>query len=268
MLRGLLAARGGRRWALFAQLAVACALVAALAVGLASCGGETPTAREPQAEAEGGEGGVRLPPGLSEEDLEGLNLQDLEGGAGGSAGGGSAQGTEGREAPDPARTAEISGARFTVVDVTRNDSNKKVIASGQREVLGDYLEVELAVENVGDGLVDFSQYSFRLESPSIQAEDYRSYYGDNGVLGKYVSDHTISAVLLDYADLTPVLYKLKRKEVLEGVFLFYDLNPQSAEENAGFTADIAGGQAFLVIHKARGEDAGEEVRIGLAGLMD
>lgn len=256
------AATDEARWMRFTRLASVCLLALALAAGLASCGGESPPQ---EARAEGGEGETRLPPGLSSEDLEGL---DLGGDADGSASGGSAQGAEGREALDPARTADLSGARFTVVEVTRNGSNKKVIASGQREVLGDYLEIELAVESVGDDLVDFSQFSFRLESPSIQAEDYRSYYGDNGTLGRYVSDHVVSAVLLDYADLTPVLYKLKRKEVLEGVFLFYDLNPRSAEENAAFSADLAGAQAFLVIHKARGEDAGEEIRIGLAGLVD
>ena len=251
------------------RLAGACGLALALVAGLASCGGENPTA--PEAQAEGKEVETKLPPGLNSEDLEGLNLQDLEREGGGSATGGrgqEAEGRRGRGGPDPARTGDLAGARFTVVEVTRNDSNNKVIASGQREVAGDYLEIELAVENVGDGLVDFSQYSFRLESPGIQAEEYRSYYGDAGTLGRYVSDHVISAALLDYADLTPVLYKLKRKEVLEGVFLFYDLNPQSTEENTAFSADLAGGRAFFVIHKARGEGAGDEVRIVLSGLMD
>ena len=134
--------------------------------------------------------------------------------------------------------------------------------------MGDYLEIELAIENVGDELVDLSQYSFRLESPGIEADEYLPYYGDVGYLGKYVSEHAISAVLLDYADLTPVLYKIKRMEVLEGVFLFFDLNPQSTEENGVFSTDIANGDAYLVIRKVRGSDYGEEVRISLTGFAD
>lgn len=244
-------------------------LLFVLVIGLVSCGGTSATTEEaPDGSADEG---TKLPPGITSEDLEGLNLEDLEldtGGSGSSEGEEGAEGSPESDAPDPRYTALLSGAQFTVVDVTRNDSNQKVIESSQREVMGDYLEVELAVENVGDALVDFSQYSFRLESPSIEADDYRSYYGDTGYLGKYVSEHVISAVLLDYADLTPVLYKLKKKEVLEGVFLFFDLNPQSTEKNEGFSADIANGDAYLVIHKVRGSDYGEEARISLTGLVD
>jgi len=238
-------------------------------ISLASCGSTSPTTAETP--DEGADEGERLPPGLTSEDLEGLNLEDLGQDTGGSESDEGEDGTEGSpqsDAPDPRYTASLSGASFTIVEVTRNDSNQKVIESSQREVLGDYLEIELAVENVGDELVDFSQFSFRLESPSIEADEYSSYYGDTGYLGKYVSEHVISAVLLDYADLTPVLYKLKKKEGLEGVFLFFDLNPQSADENAAFSTDIAGGQAYLVIHKVRGNDYGEEVRISLAGFAD
>ena len=240
-------------------MAAVSALVLALLAGFVSCGGSN-TATEESQEEETDEG-TPLPPGITSEDLEGLNLEDTSSDAdGGSSDEGVTQ--------DPRYTADLAGARFTVVEVTRNDSNSKVIAPSAREVLGDYLEVELRVENVGDELVDFSQYSFRLESPSIQADDYRSYYGDMSAFGKYVDEHVISAVLLDYADLTPVLYKLKKKEVLEGVFLFYDLNPQSAEVNEGFSADIAAGTAFLVIRKVRGDDYGEEVEISLTGLLD
>ncbi len=242
------------------------ALLAVAMTGLVSCGGTGQTTAETP--REGMDEGTKLPPGLTGEDLEGLNLEGQEQEAGGSGPGGDEDGTKGSDAWDPRYTAELSGASFTVVDATRNDSNQKVIEANQREVMGDYLEIELAVENVGDELADFSQYSFRLESPSIEADEYRSYYGDRGYLGKYVSEHAISAALLDYADLTPVLYKLKKKEVLEGVFLFFDLNPQSTEENAGFTADIATGNAHLVIHKLWGDGGGKEVRISLAGLAD
>jgi hypothetical protein len=254
--------KGRRVHRVWLSAAVA-ALLFALLIGLVSCGGDGAATEE--APAENADEGTPLPPGITGEDLEGLNLEDTASDADGS--GSSEGGAEGTTQDlDPMYTADLVGARFTVVEVTRNDSNAKVIASGAREVLGDYLEVELRVENVGDELVDFSQYSFRLESPSIQADDYRSYYGDVGAFGKYVDEHVISAVLLDYADLTPVLYKLKKKEVLEGVFLFYDLNPQSAEVNEGFSADIASGNAYLVIRKVRGDDYGEEVKISLAGF--
>ncbi len=233
-------------------------------IGLVSCGNTSATT----AESTNGNAdeGTPLPPGITGEDLEGLNLDTASDADRTGSSEGGAEGTA--QEQDPRYTADLAGARLTIVEVTRNDSNAKVIESSAREVLGDYLEVELRVENVGDELVDFSQYSFRLESPSIQADEYSSYYGDAGYLGKYVDEHVISAVLLDYADLTPVLYKLKKKEVLEGVFLFYDLNPQSAEVNEGFSADIANGTAFLVIRKVRGSDYGEEVEISLTGLMD
>ena len=251
--------KGGRVHRVWLLAAVS-ALLFVLLIGLVSCGGNDAATEE--APAENADEGTPLPPGLTGEDLEGLNLEDTAS----DADEGGAEGSTALESQDPRYMADLAGARFAIVEVTRNDSNAKVIASGAREVLGDYLEVELAVENVGDELVDFSQYSFRLESPSIEADEYRSYYGDVGAFGKYVSEHVISAVLLDYADLTPVLYKLKRKEVLEGVFLFYDLNPQSAEVNEGFSADIANGDAYLVIRKVRGSDYGEEVKISLAGF--
>lgn len=243
--------------------AVVLALLFVLTIGLVSCGSRGATTAETPDE------GIKMPPGLTSEDLEGLNLEDLEVDTGRSGeGGDGAEVSPESDAPDPRYTASLSGASFTIVDMTRNDSNQKVIESNMREIAGDFLEVELAVENIGDELVDFSQYSFRLESPSIEADDYSPYYGDVGYLGKYVSEHVISAALLDYADLTPVLYKLKKKEILEGVFLFFDLNPQTTEENAGFSADIANGDAYLVIHKVRGRDYGEEVKISLAGLVD
>ncbi len=244
-------------------LAVLAALLLVFMGGLVSCGGAGEDAAETPDEAT--DEGSRLPPGITAEDLEGLNLEETD--TSGSDQGEDAAG-DASEAPDPRYTASLSGAQFTVVDAVRNDSNQKVIASSQREVMGDYLEIELAVENVGEEVIDLSQYSFRLESPSIDADEYSKYYGDSGYLGDYVSEHVISAVLLDYADLTPVLYKLKEKEVLEGVFLFYDLNPQSTEENAGFSTDIASGNAYLIIHKARGDDYGEEVKISLAGFTD
>lgn len=240
------------------------ALLILAAVVIVSCGDGGAAVQEAKGEQEKK---VTLPPGMTEEDLKGLSIGDLESdpeesvSGEGENGKGESAGT-GTSKPQPSEV--LSGVRITVVDMTRNESNKKVIGSSQREVAGDYLEVELALENVGDGLVDLSQYSFRLESPAICAGDYRSYYGDAGAFGRYVDDHVISAVLLDYADLSPVLYKLKAGEKLEGVFLFFDLNPLSTAKNDGFHPD--GEDTRLIIHKLRGEDGGQEVKISLAGF--
>ena len=234
------------------------ALLLVSSLAFASCGNSNVTPSDTTDE------GVRLPPGITEEELKGLNIGDQ---GSGLSEPGSSEGESQKPNTSETKPSEtLSGARITVVHVTGNGSNKKVINSSQREVLGDYLEVELALQNTGDELVDLTQYSFRLESPGIIADDYRSYYGDVGVLGKYVSEHVISAVLLDYADLTPVLYKLKKGEALEGVFLFFDLNPLSTAKNEVFNLNSAGNDTYLVIHKLRGSDSGEEVQISLAGF--
>jgi hypothetical protein len=172
--------------------------------------------------------------------------------------------TQEQKAPVTTNSADLAGSRFTVVNALRNDSNKKVISSDQREILGDYLEVELTVENIGDDLVDLSQYSFRLESPGIEADTYNDYYGSVSPFGSYVSEHTIAAVLLDYADLKPVAYKLRIKEKLESVFLFFDLNPLDTQKNESVTKD----NTKLIIRKVLGSDSGEEVEISLAGYPD
>lgn len=164
----------------------------------------------------------------------------------------------------PAGAVDVAGARFTVVEATRPDSNADVLAGGQREVAGDYLEIELLVENVGDDFVDLSEFSFRIWSPGIQADDYREYYGPDSLYGKYVSENMISAVLLDYTTLQPVAYKLKVGESLDSVFLFYDLNPKSIYRNDEVTKEGTN----LVFHKSRGEDAGDEAEINLAAYPD
>ena len=251
------------------------ALLLVLSIGLVSCGGNDEDA------AGTSEGGPRLPPGMTEEELEeGKSAEDSaseDGGINLSIGEDEGEEEEGEEEqqesqePDTSSagsSADLAGARFTVIDAPRNDSNKKVLTSGQREVAGDYLEVELAIENVGDGLVDLTQYSFRLESPGIDADDYYDYYGEVGIFGKYVSKHVISAVLLDYADLSPVACKLKIGEALEDVFLFFDLNPLSTAKNEGFTKDNANNDTSFIIRKVRGSDASEEVKINLAGYPD
>jgi hypothetical protein len=256
-------------------LIVILSLLLLLSIGLVSCGGNDEDAAETL------EGGTKLPPGMTEEELEeGKSAEDSASEDGGiklSIGEDEGEDGEGEEEqqesqePDVSSSgssADLAGARFTVVDAPRNDSNKKVLRSGEREVTGDYLEVELAIENVGDELVDLTQYSFRLESPGIDANDYNDYYGEVGVFGKYVSKHVISAVLMDYADLMPVVCKLKIGEALEDVFLFFDLNPLSTAKNEGFTKDNANNDTNFIIRKVRGNDAGEEVKLSLAGYPD
>ena len=230
-------------------------LLLILAVSIVSCGSNkaSTTAKS--------EGGLKLPQGMTEKELkEGKSSKDLQSGEVKS----DSSTTQQSAAQSPKTSADLSGARFTVVGALRNDSNKNVLVSGQREVLGDYLEVELALENIGDELVDLTQYSFRLKSPGIAADTYSDYYGNDGPYGRYVSGHTISAILLDYSDLKPEGYKLKIGEKLESVFLFFDLNPLNTVRNEGVTKD----NTQLIIRKVTGSGSGEEVEISLVGYPD
>jgi hypothetical protein len=231
------------------------ALLLVLAVSIVSCGGnKTSTTGKSQ-------GGPKLPQGMTAKELKEAKSAKDQQSSGVISDSSAAQQSA---AQSPGTSADLSGARFTVVNALRNDSNKKVLVSGQREVLGDYLEVELAVDNIGDELVDITQYSFRLKSPGIAADTYSDYYGNDSPYGRYVSGHTISAILLDYADLKPVGYKLKIGEKLESVFLFFDLNPLNTAKNEGVTKD----NTQLIIRKVTGSGSGEEVEISLAGYPD
>ncbi|MEW6553348.1 MAG: hypothetical protein AB1384_03550 [Actinomycetota bacterium] len=229
-------------------------LIAVLAV---SCGGGD----APPAGAEA----AKYPPGTSEE-----MLAETTGDAGlVLEGGEETAATEEEEMEDdtggpPAATLELAGARFTVVEASRQGSNADAITSGQREVEGDYLEIELLVENIGDDLVDLSEFSFRIWSEGIAADDYADYYRTSGAFGAYVSENMISAVLLDYATLQPAAYTLKMGETVDGVFLFYDLNPKNTARNQGISKEGTN----LVIYKERGDDAGEQVEANLAGYPD
>jgi len=232
------------------------ALMLILAISIVSCGGKS------KSTAGKSEAGLKLPQGMTDKELKAAkNAKDLKSNEAKSESSATQQSAVSRP---PANSADLSGARFTVVSALRNASNKKVLLSGQREVTGDYLEVELAIENIGDELVDLTQYSFRLESPGIEADTYSDYYGNVGALGKYISEHTISAILLDYSNLKPVDYKLKIGEKLESVFVFFDLNPLNTARNEGVTKD----NTKLIIRKVRGSDYGEDVEIGLAGYPD
>jgi len=237
------------------MLAAVITVLLILAVGVVSCGGnKTSTTGKSQ-------GGSKLPQGMTEKELKEAKSAKDQQSSGVTSDSSAAQQSA---AQSPTTSADLAGARFTVVSALRNDSNKKVLVSGQREVLGDYMEVELTVENIDDDLVGLSQYSFRLKSPGIEADTYNDYYGSVSPFGTYVSDHTIAAVLLDYADLKPVDYKLRIGEKLESVFLFFDLNPLNTTKNEGVTKD----NTQLIIRKVLGSDSGDEVEISLAGYPD
>ena len=247
--------RKGRQAIKFSVLVAVIVVMSLLVLSLASCGGDDGDASKAAGED------VKLPPGITEESLEEttgsgeLTLQQGE-----EEDAGEREETPAQTAPTGI-SADLDGARFTLVAATRPDSNEDVAGSGQRVVEGDYLEVELAVENIGGELVNLSDYSFRLWSPGIDANQYEDYYGRDGTYGKYVSDNIISATLLDYVDLQPVDYKLKSGETADGIFLFFDLNPLSTSRNEGVTKDGSN----LIIHD---KDSGEEVEINLAAFPD
>jgi len=164
----------------------------------------------------------------------------------------------------PSVSADLVGGRFTLVNATRPDTNKSVISSSGREVKGDYLEAEFTIQDVGTDLIDLSAYSFRLESPGIAADTYADYYGETGTYGKYVSENEISATLMDYANLQAVIYKVKVGELVDKVFVFFDLNPENVARNPNVTKD----NTSLVIRKVSGTDYGDEVTIPLTGYPD
>jgi hypothetical protein len=165
----------------------------------------------------------------------------------------------------PSAAADLYSARFTVVSATRPDTNKSVISSSAREVNGDYMDIELTVQDIAtDHLVDLSEYSFRLKSEGIDADSYSDYYGENGTYGAYVTTNMVSATLQDLTNLQAVTAKLKIGETLEDVFLFFDLNPQNTARNAAVTKD----NTVLQIRKISGTDYGDYVEIPLAGYPD
>jgi hypothetical protein len=231
------------------------ALLLVLAVGIVSCGG---TSKSTSGKSSGT---TKLPQGMTKKDMQ---SKKTTGNLTSSQTQSASSSAQQQKASTPTNSADVAGARFTVVNALRNDSNKKVISSDQREVLGDYLEVELTVENIGDKLVDLTQYSFRLKSPGIEADTYSDYYGGPSLYGTYVSGHTIGAALLDYSNLKPVDYKLRKKEKLDSVFVFFDLNPLDTVRNEGVTKD----NTNLVIRKVQGSNSGAEGEISLSGYPD
>ncbi len=155
------------------------------------------------------------------------------------------------------KTVHLSGADFSVVAVSREDSNGIVAGTGVRKVAGDFLLIEMTVENAGDELVDLSRFSFRLWNPAIYAGLYEDFYGNVKTYGGYVSENMISAAFLDYETLQAVSIKLRAGEALDDVFLFFDLNPQSTAMNEGM--DLAG--TNLVVYDT---ESGDKVEMNLA----
>ena len=235
--------------------------LALMTVYLASCSGTSSKKTTTSSNS------TKLPPGTTESQVKGASAttsQAQSSQASSSSTSGTSSTTATTTATTPSASADLAGARFTVVSATRLTTNKSVISSSSREVAGDYLNVELKVQNVGTGLVDLSEYSFRLYSPGIAADAYSDYYGTTGTYGTYVTTNTISGTLMDYTSLSAVAYKVKIGEEVDKVFLFYDLNPQNVAKNAGVTKD----NTSLVIKKISGTDYGEKVSVPLTGYPD
>ena len=156
--------------------------------------------------------------------------------------------------------ADVAGGHFEVVKVTRRENNKSVVSGNARQVSGDYQELELQITNTSGFLLDLSQFSFRLESPGIDAYVYEDYYGTTGTYGAAVSANIISGTLLDYSSLQQASYTLKSGEVVDSVFLFFDLNPLSTAKNTAVTLE----NTDLIIKKVSGTGYGEKAYINLA----
>jgi hypothetical protein len=240
---------------------VLCVVLSMVAVTVlaASCGGTSTSKKSNSTTA-------KLPPGVDSSQVTGsqTTTPDTMPATAPSTAPASGAATT-KTANTPANAADLYGAHITVVNATRPDTNKSAISSSQREVKGDYLEVEFTIQdNATDHMVDLSEYSFRLQSPGIAASTYADYYGNVGTYGAYVDENEISASLLSYSDLSPVTYKVKVGELVDKVFCFFDLNPENVGRNPGVTKD----NTTLIVHKTSGTDSGEQVSIPLAGYPD
>lgn len=263
----------------FVRVFVLLSVLLSLAFSVVSCGAGN-------AQDAGTASSTKLPPGMTEEELEAVDSSSLattagtmsgEGASGYTASGnttgdnpstgGSATDTDTNSATTTsnAKSVTLSGTDFsvdfTVVAAKRQDNNSLVSSSGQRKVSGDFLEVELAIKNSGNSLLDLSRFSFRLWNPHITASTYDDYYGNVTAYGGYVAKNIISAALLDYATLQQVTYALRIGEEVGDVFLFYDLNPLSVFANQGFTKEGAN----LIIYDT---ETGNKVEVNLAGFVD
>jgi hypothetical protein len=233
--------------------------LAAMSLFLVSCGGA-----KVQTKSKSG-GTEKLPPGVTQNQVEGSSSASSSATSSSNQTQSATQGTTSTQqtTATPSASADLTGARFTVVAATRRSNNQTVTSSNGLARPGDYLEIEFTVFNTGAtaGLVDLSQYSFRLTSPGIAAGTYSTYYGSTGTYGAYVDANEISGTLLNYSDLSPAAYKVKVGETITKVFLFYDLNPLTNAPNTGVTK----GNTSLIIYKTSGTDYGDEVTIPLTG---
>lgn len=241
------------------KLAAMALMAALLALAAASCGGGKTSSQTAS-------GSTKLPPGAGSttladdadsETVTRAQATDEDDGGEDADDDGTASSTT--ASADPTKTAYLSGADFSVVSVSRSDSNDVVAGSSVRELSGDFLEIELVIKNVGGELVDLSDFSFRLWNPAIDADLYEDFYGSGSPYGSYVSENMISGALLDYETLQTVSVKLRVGESLGDVFLFLDLNPQSTARNEGVTLEGTN----LVIYDT---DSGEKAEINLSGF--
>lgn len=235
-------------------VAVLALLLSLGTIAVASCGGTSGST------SSGSQN--KLPPGATEESVTQQTVTDN---ASSTTSSSSSQAQSATTATTTSSTAnlvpaDVAGGHFEVVKVTRRTNNKSVVSGNARQVSGDYLEIELQVTNTSDTLLDLSQFSFRLESPGIDAAVYSDYYGSTGTYGAQVSTNIISATLLDYSSLQQASYTMKSGEVVDSVFLFFDLNPVSTAKNDAVTLE----NTDLIIKKVSGTSYGEKAYINLA----
>lgn len=227
----------------------------ALALALASCGGDSKSTESTS--------GTKLPPGTSAESVSQTSTTTTgtttSNNTASSNGATSTKKTTTSSAGSHQEGVTLEDVNFTVTGVTRADSNSEVVSGNNRELDGDFLQVDLAVTNASGGLAELSDYSFRLYSTAIDASSYDDYYGNTTTYGGYVKANTISAALLDSSTLQQVSYVLRDGESVDEAFLFYDLNPLSIDANADFTMD----GAVLIIYDT---ETAESVEISLAGF--
>ncbi len=236
------------------KLLYAAALVLLLTLGtlaVASCGGTSKSSSSSSQD--------KLPPGATQESTQQTTTDNTKAAADNSSANSQVTASTTASA-SKLIPVEVAGGYFEVVKVTRRENNKQIVSGNTRQVSGDYLEIELQVTNTSDALLDLSEFSFRLESPGIDASVYSDYYGATGTYGAEVSTTIISATLLDYSNLQQASYTMKSGEVVDSVFLFFDLNPVSTAKNAAVTLD----NSDLIIKKVSGTSYGDKAYINLA----
>jgi hypothetical protein len=225
----------------------AAAALALAALAAVSCGGE--------GQGTGSGTAAKLPPGTSAESLNQTSTSAVS-----SEGSSTASQAKSKTAATSYRAgATLEKVNFTLTKVTRAGNNSAVVSGSQRELAGDFLQIDLAINNASGGLVDLGNFSYRLYSPAIDASSHEEYYGSNSAYGGYVKKNTISAALLSASSLQKVSYVLRDGETVEDIFLFYDLNPLSVDANQAFSLE----EAELIIYDTA---AGQSASISLAGF--